>query len=163
MQSRNALRDLALAIFVFILSAAGCSRKPAPTEVADTIFINGGIYTVDPERSWAQAAAVREGRIVAVGSNEEILAIKGENTEVVDLTGRMALPGFHDSHVHVAAAGLEELQRPLNDLRTVDAILAAVAACAERTEEEWTVGSGWDLSLFENSSPSARCSMRARS
>ncbi len=153
MQSRNALRDLASATFVLILLAAGCSRKPAPTEIADTIFINGGIYTVDAERSWAQAAAVRDGRIVAVGSNEEILALKGDATEVVDLTGRLALPGFHDSHVHVAAAGLEELQCPLSELRTVDAILAAVAACAERTEEEWIVGSGWDLSLFENSSP----------
>jgi predicted amidohydrolase YtcJ len=153
MQSRNALRHLASTIFVLILLAAGCSRKPAPTEIADTIFINGGIYTVDAERSWAQAAAVRDGRIVAVGSNEEILALKGDATEVVDLTGRLALPGFHDSHVHVAAAGLEELQCPLSELRTVDAILAAVAACAERTEEEWIVGSGWDLSLFENSSP----------
>lgn len=153
MQSRNTLRGLALAVFVFIHSAAGCGRKPAPTEAADTVFINGGIYTVDAERSWAQAAAVRDGRIVAVGRNEEILALKGDATEVVDLTGRMALPGFHDSHVHVAAAGLEELQCPLNDLRTVDAILAAVAACAERTEEQWIVGSGWDLSLFENSSP----------
>ena len=60
MQSRNALRGLALAVLVFVHSAAGCSRKLAPTEVADTIFINGGIYTVDAERSWAQAAAARD-------------------------------------------------------------------------------------------------------
>jgi predicted amidohydrolase YtcJ len=153
MPGRNALRDLALTIFVLVVAAAGCSGKPAPAEAADTIFVNGGIYTVDRGRSWAQAAAVRDGRIVAVGSNEEVLALKGDATEVVDLTGRMALPGFHDSHVHVAAAGLEELQCPLTDQRTVDAILEAVKACAERSEEEWIVGSGWDLSLFENSSP----------
>ena len=153
MQSRNALRDLALATFILALSIPGCGRKSAPAEVADTIFINGGIYTVDAKRSWAEAAAVRDGRIVAVGRNEEVLPLKGDTTRVVDLAGRMALPGFHDSHVHVAAAGLEEMQCPLNDLRSVEAILDAVAACANRNQDEWIVGSGWDLSLFENSSP----------
>jgi len=153
MQSRNALRDLALATLILVVSVPGCGRKPAPAEVADTIFINGGIYTVDAKRSWAEAAAVRDGRIVAVGRNEEVLPLKGDTTRVVDLAGRMALPGFHDAHVHVASAGLEEMQCPLNDLRTVEAILDAVAACASRTEDEWIVGGGWDLSLFENSSP----------
>ena len=153
MQSRNALRGLALAVLVLLHSAAGCSRKPAPIEAADAVFINGGIYTVDARRSWAEAVAVRDGRIIAVGSNEQVLPLKGDNTRVVDLAGRMALPGFHDAHVHVAAAGLEEMQCPLNELRTVEAILDAIAACAARNEDEWIVGSGWDLSLFENSSP----------
>ena len=151
MQIRNALRDLALASLVLVL--AGCSRPADPPDTADTILINGGIYTVDAERSWAQAAAVRDGRIVAVGSNEEILPLKGDATQVIDLTDRMALPGFHDSHVHVASAGLEQMQCPLNDLKTVDEILAAVTACAARSKDEWIVGGGWDLSLFENSSP----------
>ena len=117
MQSRSALRDLALATFILALSISGCGRKSAPAEFADTIFINGGIYTVDAKRSWAEAAAVRDGRIVAVGRNEEVLPLKGDTTRVVDLAGRMALPGFHDSHVHVASAGLEEMQCPLNDLQ----------------------------------------------
>ena len=153
MQNRNALRDLALATFILALSISGCGRKSAPEEIADTIFINGGIYTVDAKRSWAEATAVRDGRIVAVGRNEEVLPLKGDTTRVVDLAGRMALPGFHDSHVHVAAAGLEEMQCPLNELQTVEAILDAVAACASRNQDEWIVGSGWDLSLFESSSP----------
>ena len=151
MQITNALRDLALASLVLLL--AGCSRQANPPDAADTVLINGGIYTVDAERSWAQAAAVRDGRIVAVGSNEEILPLKGEATQVIDLTDRMALPGFHDSHVHVASAGLEQMQCPLNDLRSVDEILAAVTACAARSKDDWIVGGGWDLSLFENSSP----------
>ena len=92
MKSRNVLRGLALAVFVLACSAVGCSRKPVATEAADTVFINGGIYTVDARRSWAEAAAVRDGRIVAVGSNKQVLALKGENTRVVDLTGRMARP-----------------------------------------------------------------------
>jgi predicted amidohydrolase YtcJ len=153
MRSRNALRDLALATLILVLPVSGCGRKPVPEEIAETIFINGGIYTVDAKRSWAEAAAVRDGRIVAVGRNEEMLPLKGDTTRVVDLAGRMALPGFHDSHVHVASAGLEEMQCPLNDMRTVEAILDAVATCAGRNQDEWIVGGGWDLSLFENSSP----------
>jgi predicted amidohydrolase YtcJ len=153
MQSRSALRDLALATLVFVLTIPGCGRKAPAVEPADTIFINGGIYTVDARRSRAEAAAVRDSRIVAVGRNADVLPLKGDNTRVVDLTGRMALPGFHDSHVHVAAAGLEEMQCPLNELGTVEEILDAVGTCAARNEDEWIVGSGWDLSLFENSSP----------
>ena len=153
MTHRNAMRALAPAILAVVFAAAGCARKPAPEEIAETIFVNGGIYTVDAQRSWAEAAAVRDGRIVAVGSNEEVLALRGDTTRVVDLAGRIALPGFHDSHVHVAAAGLEAMQCPLNELRSVEAILDAVAACAGRNQDEWIVGSGWDLSLFENSSP----------
>ena len=143
MQSRSALRDLALATFILALSISGCGRKSAPAEVADTIFINGGIYTVDAKRSWAEAAAVRDGRIVAVGRNEEVLPLKGDTTRVVDLAGRMALPGFHDSHVHVASAGLEAMQCAIDDVKTVEAVLDAIKACAARTEEEWIVGAGW--------------------
>jgi predicted amidohydrolase YtcJ len=125
----------------------------APPEAADVVFTNGGIYTVDAKRSWAEAAAVRGGRIVAVGSNAEIAAYRGQKTAVVDLTGRLLLPGFHDSHVHVAAAGLEMLQCPLTGLASIQAILDKVAACARAAPDGWIVGSGWDLSLFEHSRP----------
>jgi predicted amidohydrolase YtcJ len=129
-------------------SAASPGREPA-----DTVLINGGIYTVDSARPWVQAAALRGGRIVAVGSNEEIAPYRASRTRVVDLRGRMALPGFVDSHVHVAAAGLEALQCPLVEENTVEAILDKVAQCARETPGEWIVGSGWDLSLFEASRP----------
>jgi predicted amidohydrolase YtcJ len=153
MQSRNALRDLALATLILVASVPGCGRKPAPAEAADTIFINGGIYTVDAKRSWAEAAAVRDGRIVAVGRNEEVLPLKGQATRVVDLTDRMALPGFHDSHVHVASSGLEAMQCAIGDLKAVEAVLDVVKECAARTEEEWIVGGGWWVSLFDHRGP----------
>ena len=154
MQSRSALRDLALATLIFALSIPGCGRKSAPAEVADTIFINGGIYTVDAKRSWAEAAAVRDGRIVAVGRNEEVLPLKGDTTRVVDLAGRMALPGFHDSHVHVAVGRARgRCSVAINDLKTVEAILDVVKDCAARTEDEWIVGGGWWVSLFDHRGP----------
>ncbi len=153
MRNGGALRTLALAALVSATAGAGCGKRPGPAEVADTIFINGGIYTVDAERSWAQAAAVRGGRIVAIGSNEEIQALKGPATTVVDLTGRMALPGFHDSHVHVAWSGFQEMQCAINDLETIEAILDAVKECAARTKDEWIVGGGWWESLFDHRGP----------
>ena len=154
MQSRTTLRGLALAMSLLVLAVPGCARKSTPVAIADTIFINGGIYTVDANRSWAEAAAVRDGRIVAVGRNEEILPLKGDPTRVVDLTGRMALPGFHDSHVHVASTGLEQMQCQIEyGLKTVEAVLDVVRACAARTKDEWIVGSGWWYSLFDHRGP----------
>ena len=153
MPIRNALREISL-VTLFLAVAWPVSGWPAslPT-TADAIFVNGGIYTVDAKRSWAQAAAVRGGRIVVVGNNDEVLALKGPATMVIDLTGRMALPGFHDSHVHVAWAGLEEMQCPINDLKTIEATLDAVKECAGRTKEEWIVGGGWWVSLFDHRGP----------
>jgi predicted amidohydrolase YtcJ len=154
-QTRSALRNSALATLLLLATAGGgCSKRAAPAEIADTIFLNGGIYTVDAQRSWAQAAAVRGGRIVAVGTNDEILALKGPATTVLDLTGRMALPGFHDSHVHVASTGLEQMQCAISDgLETVEAVLDVVKECAARTKEEWIVGGGWWVSLFDHRGP----------
>ena len=118
MQSRNALRDLALATFILALSVSGCGRKPAAGgDRRHDLHQRRHLHRRREAHLGPKAAAVRDGRIVAVGRNEDVLPFKGDTTRVVDLAGRMALPGFHDSHVHVAAAGLEELQCPLYDLQ----------------------------------------------
>jgi predicted amidohydrolase YtcJ len=115
--------------------------------------MNGGIYTVDAGRSWAEAAAIRSGKILAVGTNDSIAAHIGPDTKVIDLTGRLALPGFHDAHVHVAEGGVELLQCPLSNLSGVEAVLARVRECAARNSSGWVVGGGWDLSLFPAEGP----------
>ena len=66
------------------------------------VLHNGKIVTVDGEFSLAQAVAIKDGRFVAVGSDSEILALAGAQTEKVDLEGKTVLPGFNDSHVHLA-------------------------------------------------------------
>ena len=81
---------------------------------ADLIFVNGAVYTVDATRRWAQAVAARQGRIVAVGSDADVAELRGDRTEVVDLGGRMLLPGFQDAHVHPVAAGLDLLRCDLH-------------------------------------------------
>src|SRR5271155_4294811 len=76
------------------------------TQAPDLIVHNGKLVTQDDRRSIAQAAAAREGRFVAVGTDREVLALKGDQTKVVNLNGRTVIPGLNDSHLHVIRGGL---------------------------------------------------------
>lgn len=120
---------------------------------ADLVLINGGIYTVDPERSWAQAAAVRDGVFVAIGTNKDIEPLLGPATRVIDLEGRMALPGFHDAHVHPDLGGDQLMACEVQLLTSVDAIIERLSACAVELDEGWLEGYGFDLSLFGENGP----------
>ncbi len=79
---------------------------PAPPYAgpAQLVLVNGFVYTVDDDQPTASAVAVRDGEILHVGSDAGALAFAGPNTEVIDLGGRMAMPGAHDSHVHILEA-----------------------------------------------------------
>ena len=91
---------------------------------------HGAIYTVDAARSWAEAVAVKDGRIVFVGSDQAASALIGPRTKVVDLGGRLVLPGFVDAHVHPVSGGMELGLCNLNDLPDAAATLAKVRECA---------------------------------
>ncbi|MFQ6053240.1 MAG: amidohydrolase [Candidatus Bathyarchaeia archaeon] len=114
---------------------------------ADLVLLNGKVVTVDADFSVAEAVAVREGRVLAVGSTAEIETLAGEGTEVVDLEGRTVLPGLIDSHIHMVGTGLA---LSMIDCRTppMRSIADIVAAVKERAEEagpgEWIQGRGWD-------------------
>jgi predicted amidohydrolase YtcJ len=129
-------------------SPASSSGKTAGTEPADTIFLNGDIYTqATPAR--AQAMALREGRIIAVGSNDDIRKLKGAHTHVVDLGGHFVMPGFNDAHVHLEHAGLELLSVDLRGTRSLQEMQQRIAASAKTaTAGEWLVGGGWDQTLW---------------
>ncbi|WP_432515436.1 amidohydrolase [Kineococcus sp. SYSU DK001] len=116
---------------------------------ADLVLRGGEVFTVDEQFSIAQAIAVRDGEIVAVGTDDDVAALIGPDTEVVELAGRSVLPGINDSHLHAIAFGLDtpplslDLSHPavtsIADIR--DAVRDAVAAAAPG---EWVVGTGWD-------------------
>lgn len=132
---------------------AGCVASPQNTSSAwsnaapaDLVLTHGVVYTVDASRSWAEAVALRDGRIVAVGTDAEVRPLAGPATRVVDLGGRFVMPAFHDAHVHPVSAGVELGQCNLNDLDTADATVAAVAACVPaQAGRSWLVGGGWSL------------------
>ena len=141
-------RKLALTL---CLGLAACEPKVPP---ADLVLRNGRIYTLDEARTWAEALAVDDGRIVFVGPNAGVDAFAGPETRFVDLEGRMVLPGFHDSHVHPVSGGVELGQCNLNGLATREGLFTAIEECAARTpDEEWLVGGGWDLLLFPGANP----------
>ncbi len=92
--------------FVLLIIAVlpACTSR---TDVGvERVFINGTVYTVDDDRSWAEAIAIKDGEIVFVGSNDEDQAFVGSNTIVTDLSGKMLMQGFHDAHAHVRYGGL---------------------------------------------------------
>ena len=121
---------------------------------ADLVLVNGAVYTVDAVRSWAQGVAVKDGRIVAVGVDAEIREWVGSRTEVVDLKGRMLVPGFQDAHVHPVGGGLDMLQCDLHELHSVEEYLAAIVTYAgANLESEWILGGGWSMDVFPRGSP----------
>ncbi len=123
---------------------------------ADLVLRGGAVYTVDAVRSWAQAVAVRSGKIVAVGTDDEVGALVGPRTEVVDLRGRMVLPGFQDAHVHASAGGLERIRCDLSELHTLDDYLRCIREYAERNPSaEWILGGGWAMDVFPGGVPRA--------
>lgn len=102
----NVYKTLLLA-FVFHLALSACQNEtgapleiPGSTAPADSVYYGGNIYTLDDERSWAEAVAVKDGRFLAVGNSADMLALAGVDTEKYDLNGAMALPGLHDAHFH---------------------------------------------------------------
>jgi predicted amidohydrolase YtcJ len=143
-----------------VLVGSACSERqeeqPAAQlapDYADLALVNGGIYTVDADRGWAEAAAVRDGVFAKVGGNAEIEPLIGPDTRVIDLAGRMALPGFHDAHVHPTMGGVALLGCDLEGLASVEAIIEAVTACAVDVDMGWLEGHAFNLSLFGQDGP----------
>ncbi len=142
-----------IAILALFGAVTGCAKQPAAEPPADLVFINGGIYTVDNERSWAQALAVRGGTIVVVGDNQDIAELIGADTRVVDLDEAMALPGFHDAHVHTLWGGRMLLGCSVADIYELEPMLAEIRTCVADSDEEWLVGENWDLGVFPDGNP----------
>jgi predicted amidohydrolase YtcJ len=113
------------------------------------------VYTAAPSRFGATAVAVRDGRLVYVGSDSGASRWIGPKTRVADLAGRMVLPGFHDSHVHPIESGIDLGECQLADLPGLRAVTDSIRAyAAQHPEAAWIRGSGWALPLFPRANPS---------
>jgi len=89
---------------VAVILALGCAAPQQSGQVADTVYSNGRIYTVNEARPWAEALAIKDGALMVVGSTADVQAVTGGDTEVVDLEGRFVMPGMHDIHLHIQNA-----------------------------------------------------------
>ncbi|MFF2957202.1 amidohydrolase [Kitasatospora sp. NPDC057965] len=120
---------------------------------ADLVFTRGPVHTGDAARTRATSLAVTGGRITAVG-HDEVRELIGPGTEVVDLAGKLLLPGFQDSHVHAVFGGAELAACDLTGTVGVTDYLARIRDYAEaHPEQEWITGSGWSMESFDGGLP----------
>lgn len=134
---------------------AGCAQQATEkldekkSAVADLALTGGAIYTENGARSWAQAIAIDDGRIVYVGTDAGAKDYIGPQTQVVALKGRMVIPGMQDVHIHPISGGMEANACDLNKASTVEEYVAIVKAYAEaHPGEPWITGGGWSMASF---------------
>jgi predicted amidohydrolase YtcJ len=124
-----------------------------PDVVADVVYTNGSIYTVDGAQPWAEAVAIRDGKFIVVGSADDVAVVTGDSTEVVDLAGAFAMPGIGDSHIHPALVmpkrafcGLPGTFYEPTEAQTIDALKECIASYPD--DREWFIGTGWTMPAF---------------
>ncbi len=121
---------------------------------AELVLTHGAIWTAAPTRPWVEAVAVRDGHIVYVGDARGVARYIGAETRVLDLAGRMALPGFQDSHAHPLSGGLELGECNLYEAKTAAEAEGAIRAYAQAHPDlAWLRGDGWQLPLFPGANP----------
>ncbi|HEY5380843.1 MAG TPA: amidohydrolase [Acidobacteriaceae bacterium] len=137
---------------ILLLPFACAAQTPAP----DIIFLHGDILTgahlkpndPDPTPARVHALAIRDGRITAAGGDAQILALKGPHTEIIDLHGHFAMPGFNDAHTHIASAGQQRLAANLNGTTSLadmqSRLRAYIKTLPPADKDSWIVGGGWD-------------------
>src|SRR5512135_3674428 len=128
-----------------------------PTEVlarqtaslADMVVLHGKIYTVNARQPWAQALAIRDGKILSVGSEKEIEKYRGAATKVIDAQNHLVLPGFEDTHVHFTAGSFGLQQVKLDDADSIAEIQKRVKEYAEaHPGTSFIQGFGWMYPVF---------------
>jgi len=130
---------------LLVVALAGFAQQ----QPADLILRNGRIVTLEASKPTAQALAVRGDRIAAVGTNAEIAKLAGPNTKIVDLGGRLAIPGFIEGHGHFTGVGEFRMNLNLREAQTWNDIVAQVGRAAQQAKPgDWIVGRGWHQSKW---------------
>jgi len=145
----GAVLPLALALSPFL---SGClERGPTPEETADLVLNGGRVVTVDSLMPEAEAVAIKGDRILAVGTNEEIAGHIGEATEVIELAGRLVIPGFIEGHGHFLGLGRAKMILDLTQATTWNDIVGMVATAArDATPGAWITGRGWHQEKWQS-------------
>ena len=145
-------------VFLLSLPFVACGRAPAPAAAADAIYLNARVYTVSENDDWAEALAVKGEKIIAVGTAKEVSNYRAEDTTIIDLQGRMLMPGIHDMHIHATEGGMKErFECAFGSGLTVPEILEVVRKCAKsRAPGEWIRGGQWATALIQADDPPDR-------
>jgi predicted amidohydrolase YtcJ len=123
------------------------------TDQADLLIVGAPVWTADPARPWADAVAVRAGRVAAVGPERAMATLRGPTTRVLRLDGGLVLPGFQDAHVHTAAGGLELAQCDLHEVEPSGYAATVARYAAAHPDAAWVLGGGWVMDAFGTGGP----------
>ena len=138
------MRSKVRPVFLATLGAVLMGAVAPPQEPADLILFDGVVWTVDRSRPTAEAVAVRGDRIVRVGRDKDVLALKGPDTRLIDLDGKMLLPGFIDAHTHLGNAVDAFFELRLNGIDDEATLLGLIRDRAERVPDQyWITGGDW--------------------
>jgi len=136
---------------MLVVTSCGSIDEPRP-EPADLVLLHGKIVTVDEDLPEARALAARDGRIIAVGTNDEIQAYVADETRIIELDGLLAVPGLIEGHGHYMSHGASLMELDLRRARSWDAIVGMVEeAVSDAAPGEWIVGRGWHQDKWDQS------------
>ena len=156
MTRRLLLLILAAGLLLALLAAPGAARAAKKKQPADVVIKNGVVYTVDSDWNTAQAVAVRDGRIIFIGSSQAATTYIGPGTKVVNAKGNTVLPAFSDAHAHAGMTVASLYAVSLWFLPTVDDYVAAVAEFAAANPDlDWIRGEGWSNTVVPGIGPLA--------
>ena len=145
MRGPGAAAGAVLFAAAYCLVLPGCASLGPHTPPADTLYLNGSIWTGIPGAGRAEALAVRGGEILGVGTRNEAVARAGPETEVLDLQGRFVVPGFIDNHTHFISGGLQLASLDLRDASSREEFTRRIAAYAQSMDDrKWITGGDWD-------------------
>ena len=121
---------------------------------ADLVLTHGRIWTGTIDQPWAEAVAIQGNTIREVGSSQAIATSIGKNTKVIELGGRLALPGFNDAHIHFLGTALRKYEVDLNGARSLEAMQQRIRDFARtHPDEPWITGGGWEYSYLPGNLP----------
>ncbi len=131
---------LLFGFLILILASCGTEKQESP----DLIIHNATVYTVDEERSVHRAISIKDGVVAKLGTDEEVLRSKGEDTEIIDANGAFVIPGLIEGHGHFSGLGQSLMNLNFLKSKSWDEIVAMVAEKVKHTEKgEWIIGRGW--------------------
>ena len=156
-----------LGAVLLVVSVAGCARRAPEAQQAPssstTVYVARRVRTLDAERPMAEALSVRAGKVLAVGTRDEVLAAAGAGARVVDLGDATVVPGLTDAHGHLSGLGASLAGVQLQGTASRDEVLSRVASApATARQGDWLLGQGWDQNDWPEKSFPGRAELDAK-
>ncbi|HUN62267.1 MAG TPA: amidohydrolase family protein [Candidatus Sulfotelmatobacter sp.] len=140
---------VSLVASVSLGAAIASAQQSSGSSLADILIVHARAYTVDSKQPWAQSIALRQGKIIAVGSDQELAAFRTATTRIIDARGKLVLPAFTDSHIHFIEGGFSLQHANLEGAKDVAEIQQRLRAyVAQHRGQKWILGGGWNYTMF---------------